>query len=139
MESMVSQNVPNSVGILQQYLNATESSYEDLEERSRVAQICEECLFLLRAAIKEVSTSGRFLAPDAKNTKLSLQRSFGRLKLWSDEHSVPEGALDGVLAESSSLERHVLKVLTSIGETLTESKQNLALRSTCSNILPRAI
>lgn len=125
MESIASQNVPNSVGILQHSLTATVASYEHLEERSRVAQLCEECLFILRAIIEDFGTSGRPLAADQKKTKLSLQRSFGRLKLWSDDHSIPEGTLDGVLAESLSLKRHVLKVLTSIGETLTESKQKL--------------
>lgn len=125
MDLILSQDVPNPVGIVQHYLTATESSREYFEERSRVAQISMECLFLLQTILKKFSTSGMSLSEDQKTTKISLQRSFGRLKLWSDEHSILEGAIDGILAESSSLEHNVLKILTSIGETLTESKQDL--------------
>lgn len=127
MESILSGNVPNSAGLVQQYLTATHSSHDYLEERSCVAQICEECLLILQTTLRKFCTFGLSLSTNQKMTKVSLQRSFGRLKLWSDEHNVPGGALDGVLAESSSLERSVLKILTSIGETLTESKYNLEL------------
>lgn len=126
MDSILSQNDPNSVGIVQHYLTTTEPSHEYLEERSCVAQICKECLFVLQTTLRKFCTSGLSLSANQKKvTKVSLQRSFGRLKLWSDEHSVTGGALDGFLAESLSLERSVLKILTSIGETLTESKHSL--------------
>lgn len=122
MHSILSQNVPNSVGIVQQYVTTTAPSHEYLEERSRVAQICEECLFLLQTSLKNFGASRLSLSADQKLIKISLQRSLGRLKLWSDEHSIPEGGIDSILAESSFLEHNVLKILTSIGEILTERK-----------------
>lgn len=122
MDSILSQNVPDSVGIVQHCLTTTAPSHEYLEERSRVAQICEGCSVLLQTCLKNFCASRLSLSTDQKLTKISLQRSFGRLKLWSDEHSIPEGAIDGILAESPFLEHNVLKILTSIGETLTERK-----------------
>lgn len=66
--------------------------------------------------------------------EISLQRSYSRFKTWSDEHKVSEGAIDGVLIESLNLEGHVLKLLKSIGQTLTNSKWILALQN--SPLLP---
>lgn len=48
-----------------------------------------------------------------------VERSYGSLCLWGKELGVPEGNLDRLLDKSPSLRRSTLKLLATIGKTLS--------------------
>ncbi|KAJ4392154.1 hypothetical protein N0V93_005777 [Gnomoniopsis smithogilvyi] len=120
MDSARAQEYPDSVSVVQQYLIETEAGFEIIKEHSRVAQICAECLFLFQTALKNVKILRASSLREQQMAKISLQRSYSRLKTWSDDHNVSEGGIDEVLFGSFKLESSVLKLLTSIGQILTD-------------------
>lgn len=122
MDSIRTQHAPSSVATVQQYLSRMEPGHGAIEERSRVAQLCAECLFLFREMLKKLNTSQRFESREQKTAKISLQRSYGRLKIWSDEHQICDGGVDEALIVSWTLQRDALKLLRSIGHILTDSR-----------------
>lgn len=122
MESIRSQDVADSVTLVQQYLIGTEPGLGVIERHDIVGLICAECLFLFQIVLKGLSTSLSPPARERQMAEVSLQRSYGRMKMWSDEHKILEGGIDGVLVASRALQRVVLRYLTNIGQILADSR-----------------
>lgn len=104
------------------YLSGMESGENILEDHDRVARICDECLSLFQMILKHHSKDPLSSSNEHKMAHVSLQRSYGRLKMWSDKHGASSGGIDKILTTSSALKIDALEYLTSIGQTLANSK-----------------
>jgi hypothetical protein len=90
----------------------------ELDQRSVLSRLCGECIKLFKHIAVSESVKDR-VAPFAVR---QLDRSRCRLILWADAYRVPEGGLDEAADGSRYLRRKVLRVLSSIAETLIERK-----------------
>lgn len=122
METLRSQDVQSTRALVQQYLQNAESLGSGAEERSHLAQLCTECILLFRIILKTMAANNDSSLKQWKMLGVSLRRSYGRLKIWSEEHGATDGSLDATLAASRDLQRDTVKYLVSISQTLTESK-----------------
>ena len=122
METLRSQDVQSTKALVQQYLENAESLGTGAEERGHLAQLCSECIRLFRIILKSLAANKDTKSKKWRTLGVSLGRSCGRLKIWSDEHGAADGSLDATLAASRDLQRDMLKYIVSISQTLTESK-----------------
>lgn len=122
MDSSVSQDGQSTSVSVQQSLPVTESSSPGVYERSHLAHLCSECMLLFQVILKNLRANNDFQPEQWKLIEISLKRSYGRMKIWSDENGVADGGLDATLAASRDLQHDTLKYVVSISETLTESK-----------------
>lgn len=129
------QSPPSSVAIVQQYLNETANGQDTPEGLNRVATICAACLSLFKETLRYLEKNRLSWSKEQKTAVISLQRSYGRLKMWSDEHDVTGGGIEEALLGSWGLQRDILKHFTSIGQTLADSK---LLSRTCKTTDPKA-
>ena len=93
---------------------------ESAGDRSLVARLCAESITVFQVIVKHL-LSAKEEGEEAAKTHTSLQRSFSRLKLWSDGYGIAGGELDAIFAKSQYARRATLPILASIGRTLVES------------------
>lgn len=122
MESLKSEDLKRTKSHVQQYLQDAELPGSGVEERSHLVQLCSECILLLRIILKALGRNNDYCSKERKETEISLTRSYGRLKMWSEENGAVDGGLDATLATSRDLQRDTRKYIVSISQTLTESK-----------------
>ncbi|KAI1851129.1 hypothetical protein JX266_003794 [Neoarthrinium moseri] len=105
---------------IRQFLEASQTGHgiERPDERSHTARLCAETLALFAEAVRTLSKGEN--GDISKSDRISLERSFGRLKLWSDGHGIARGEVDKTFEGSRKLRRAALKILGSISVTLTE-------------------
>lgn len=133
MESLGSQDVESTSDLVQRYLQDTELTETGVEERGYLAQICSECILLFRVILKTLGKDNDSGTKERKMMEVSLTRSYGRMKIWSEENGAADGVLDATLAASPDLQRDTRRYIVSISETLTESKSTSS--SSARNIL----
>ncbi|KAI1739983.1 hypothetical protein F4680DRAFT_420875 [Xylaria scruposa] len=102
---------------INQFLSGASQDNQKPDERTLTARLCGESLELFRELLK-ISTNERSSTSDPDY--VSLQRSFERLKLWSDGYGVAAGRLDKVFSKSHMLRTAALKLLGSLATTLTD-------------------
>lgn len=122
MESSTSRDVHSARDFVQQYLDDAESPPSGLEERSHLAQLCSECIVLFQIILKTLPANRDSVSKEMKTMSITLQRSYGRMKLWADENGATNGALDATLAASPELRQDLRTYIVSISQTLSESK-----------------
>lgn len=122
MNLLSSQDVCDPAATIQKYLNDADSSASGTEQRSRLAQLSSECIALFQAILRAFSTNKEKESNTQKTVEISIHRSYGRMKTWSDENGVSHGKLDEILGASRALQRETLKHVVSISQTLTDSK-----------------
>ncbi|KAI1860685.1 uncharacterized protein JN550_011410 [Neoarthrinium moseri] len=105
---------------IRQFLEASQTGHgiERPDERSPAARLCAETLALFAEAVRTLSKGEN--RGISNSNRISLERSFGRLKLWSDGHGIARGDVDKTFEGSRKLRQASLKILGSIGVTLTE-------------------
>lgn len=122
MESLRSQSVHSVTAFVQRYLQDADPSGTGVEEHSHLARLCSECILLFQIVLKSLDTSNDTVSSERKTMEISLKRSYGRMKIWSDENGAADGSLDAILAASRELQRDTLRYIVSISQTLTDSK-----------------
>lgn len=128
-QPILSQYDPGSflAGFGEIYRNETELREGEGEEHVYVAPICAECLVLFRATLK-ILRDQHLLSKEQKTALTSLQRSYSRLKMWTDAcpwSDARGGApkdIDELLIGFPALRLKTLEHLISIGEVLADSK-----------------
>lgn len=92
---------------------------EEQVECSHLSRLCCECTSLFRLVAQALIK--HHTVDEAKRAALiSLQRSYSRVKIWSDQYGVSNGGLDALFSNSRELQRDTAKLITSISATLTE-------------------
>lgn len=120
MELLKQQDDYDRAQMVQKYLQANPHNEKPPNEKSLAARLCAKIHDIFRAIIEYLLINNE--SPNLTEPYLSLERSFSRLKLWSDGYGVSKGELDDVFARSRTVCRATLKLLASIGATLTERK-----------------
>ncbi|KAL1848887.1 hypothetical protein Daus18300_013446 [Diaporthe australafricana] len=120
MELLRLQNAHSAEAAVKQYLEDANTSASGVEERSHLAQLCAECILLFQAILRAFGTDQDSGSKERKKLEISLRRSYGRMKIWSDENGAADGSLDGTLAVSRGLQRDTLRYVVSISQALTE-------------------
>jgi hypothetical protein len=87
------------------------------EDRSVAARLCDGILDVFQEVIRKLLQAHHAEAVP-KPIRISLERARGLIALWSDGYGIQDGRLDDVLAQSSSIRRSTLKILSSIASTL---------------------
>ncbi|KAH7176760.1 hypothetical protein EDB81DRAFT_49877 [Dactylonectria macrodidyma] len=64
----------------------------------------------------------------SKSIRMSLERSYSLMVLWSDAWGIREGSLDHVLSKARNIQRSMLKILSSITNALLERLKPLVVR-----------
>lgn len=109
--------------LIKRFLDSAPLAGGDLDERSLVARLCADCISVFRLIIRKLEISmDKGAAIQDSQVYTSIQRSFGRLLLWSDGYGITSGKLDSVFAKAQGLRQATLKILATISQTLTESK-----------------
>lgn len=80
---------------------------------------------MFQKILKHLGSGPKSSSNNQKSAAISLQRSYHRLKIWSDENGVAPGDLESILTASTPLQRETLKLILSIAEILTESMYSL--------------
>lgn len=88
----------------------------DTEEQRLTSHLCEECVHSFRYAVKISKFTKELPLPIRRN----LERSGSSLVLWAEGYGVVKGKLNDVLSASPTLERSLLRLLKSIGRTLSD-------------------
>ncbi|KAL8410007.1 hypothetical protein RB594_008195 [Gaeumannomyces avenae] len=115
-----------SPSIVQQYLAQLCHPGDVVDHRSGlVGRLCAECIAVFREILRAISKEREALNGGEAYT--SLERSYGRLRLWSDGHGIAAGKFDEVFDRSKGLRHTILKLLTSISSTLIDRLIPLAL------------
>ncbi|KAI0101570.1 hypothetical protein GGR51DRAFT_530147 [Nemania sp. FL0031] len=103
--------------VIRQFLSEAPQNNQKPDERTLTARLCGENLELFREILKISTREGYQMS---ESELVSLERSFGRLKLWSDGYGVAAGHLDEVFTGSRMLRISALKLLGSLATTLTD-------------------
>ncbi|KAI0411103.1 hypothetical protein F5X98DRAFT_64653 [Xylaria grammica] len=103
--------------VLHQFLAGWPYHDQKLDERSLIARLCVETSVLFKQIIKLLFNDG---IPSLEPHRISLQRSFSRLIMWSNGYGIADGLMDEVFAKSRSLRCSVIHLLASIATTLTD-------------------
>ena len=130
MELLKKQEAYDTTQIVRQFLEATPDGSDEESQpntKSLTARLCTENLELFRTIVKQLKKHRNYSKSGTKPHYISLERSYSRLKLWSDNYGVSQGELDEVLAKSRKLRRAALKLLTSIATTLTDREWRFPL------------
>lgn len=122
MDSLRSEDIHSTTSIVQQYLQNTVPSRTGVEDSSHLAQLSSECILLFQIVLKTLRGTGNSESEERRLSNISLERSYGRMKTWSDENGAADGSLDAKLEASPDLKRDTLKYILSISQALTESK-----------------
>jgi hypothetical protein len=124
MESSEHQNVDRTRALSiqkQQYIQDEESSVTGVEERSHLAQLCYQSLTLFHIILKALRVNSDSRTKKRRKVLVSLERSYGRMRIWSGEHGAADGGLDVILAASHDLRRDTLGHVVSISQTCRAS------------------
>lgn len=122
MEDSEYQDLGTTRPLAQQYLRDAGQSGTDVEERTPLAQLLAECILLFEIILKALGANDASRSNERKMIEISLERSYGRMKIWSEENGTADGSLDETLAASPDLQRDTRKYIVSISHTLTDSK-----------------
>ncbi|KAL8383143.1 hypothetical protein RB595_006753 [Gaeumannomyces hyphopodioides] len=99
-----------SPSVVQQYLDELSRLGDGVDHRSGlVGRLCAECIAVFRETLRAISNDKEALNGGEAYT--SLERSYGRLKLWSDGHGIAAGKFDEVFDKSKGLRQTILKLL----------------------------
>ena len=90
---------------------------EALDSFNTTSTLCAQLISHFKLVLNRVETQ-----PNGKGISISLERSYSRLKLWSDDYGIAVGNLDGLFGFSRSIRRATQKLLLEIGSILTERK-----------------
>jgi hypothetical protein len=101
---------------IEEWRRAANQSTDEPDQGSILACLVTQCICLYREIIYHLPKT-QF----PKDTRISLERSYGSLVLWNKAHQVSDGSLDGLMSKSRTVRLTILETLTSIGRTLTES------------------
>ncbi|KAF5560729.1 ankyrin repeat [Fusarium phyllophilum] len=94
---------------------------DGLENKSVTARLCDAALRFYKELLRHVSKH----LDVPKLVRMSLQRTYSLMVLWSDGYGVREGDLDDILAKSRNIRRATLKILSSIANTLLDNLAGL--------------
>jgi hypothetical protein len=103
--------------IMRQFLLGSPQCNQKPEIRPLTARLCGKSLELFREILKAPANE---YCNTARSNLVSLERSFGRFKLWSDGYGIAAGRLDDVLAKSQIIRNATQKLLGSLATTLTD-------------------
>jgi hypothetical protein len=90
---------------------------EGLVDKSVTARLCDAALGFYKELLRHLSEQ----LDVSKVVRMSLQRTYSLMVLWSDGYGVREGDLDDILAKSRNIRRDTLKILSSVANTLLDS------------------
>jgi hypothetical protein len=88
-----------------------------LDDTWPIAQLYSSCLKLNRGLLRVLEAKPRLSKANVRR----LERSYESLCLWGAEFKVSEGNLDDILQRSRRLRRSTVKLLISVGRTLSSS------------------
>lgn len=92
-----------------------------VEEGSLIARLCSLLIIVFGDTIQKLGSTKVSKQEDRPSASLSLQRSFDRLRLWSDNYGICAGEQDTSFSKSRHLRRTTTEILTSISDTVLES------------------
>lgn len=124
MDQLRDQEAYDAATIVHRFLNASSAEGIPPHEESLVTRLCGETIVVFQGITKHLqrhSATGEEGNNDVREAVISLQRSYNRLKLWSDGYGICTGQLDDTFAKSQKLRGATLKILASIGEALCTS------------------
>lgn len=124
MKSLHSGDAYSPTAIVQKYLEDEQVLETVSQDRSLTAQLCGECILLFQKILKVLNYTGPSSSREHKAFAVGLQRSYSRVKIWSDENGITQGNLDEIFTASPVLQRDTFKLISSISRTLTESMLN---------------
>ncbi|KAG8156624.1 hypothetical protein KVR01_013575 [Diaporthe batatas] len=125
MESSTSQDVHGGTAIVQQYLQDVDPLGTGMEGQSHLTLLSSQCILLFQIILKALRAKRSSASAERQFLDISLERSYERLKIWSDENGMADGNLDAKLEESRDLQRDTLKYVVSIGQALTDRLVNI--------------
>ncbi|CAG1965751.1 unnamed protein product [Fusarium graminearum] len=91
-----------------------------VEEGSLIARLCSLLIIVFGDTIQKLGSTKVSKQEDRPSASLSLQRSFDRLRLWSDNYGICAGEQDTSFSKSRHLRRTTTEILTSISDTVLE-------------------
>ncbi|KAF5575530.1 ankyrin repeat [Fusarium pseudocircinatum] len=94
---------------------------DGLEDKSVTARLCDAALGFYKELLRHLSKQ----LDVPKLIRMSLQRTYSLMVLWSDGYGVREGELDDILAKSRNIRRAALKILSSIANILLDDLAGL--------------
>jgi hypothetical protein len=123
MEGLRAQDSWNPALHIQQFLEAAPNVERPPDNRSLIARLSSHNIHILRQITMSLSKQDNF----PRDVLISLERSYGRFKLWSDGYDVSNGNLDESFEKSRNLRHATSRLLRRISNTMSESK-NWSLR-----------
>ncbi|QPC61944.1 hypothetical protein HYE67_004175 [Fusarium culmorum] len=90
-----------------------------VEEGSLIARLCSSLIIVFGDTIQNLGST-KVSKQDRPSASLSLQRSFDRLRLWSDNYGICAGEQDTNFSKSRRLRHATTEILTSISDTVLE-------------------
>ncbi|KAF4474657.1 Ankyrin repeat [Fusarium agapanthi] len=109
----------------------TDAQHSDgLEDKSVTARLCDAALRFYKELLRHVSKQLDVPRP----VRMSLQRTYSLMVLWSDGYGVREGDLDDILAKSRNIRRATLKILSSIANILLDGLRPLIVKFTSESL-----
>ncbi|CAG7565685.1 unnamed protein product [Fusarium equiseti] len=121
MESLNEQDGYDPAAKVRLFLGALAAHFV---EESIVARLCSLLLVVFRDIIQKL-TDSNLHADEKAPVCISLQRSFDRLKLWSDGYRICAGDQDVNFIKSGRLRHATIEVLASISDALLERLEPL--------------
>ncbi|QPC79279.1 hypothetical protein HYE68_010031 [Fusarium pseudograminearum] len=91
-----------------------------VEEGSLIARLCSSLIIVFGDTIQKLGSTKVSKQEDRPSDSLSIQRSFDRLRLWSDNYGICAGDQDTNFSKSRRLRRATTEILTSISDTVLE-------------------
>lgn len=82
------------------------------------ARLCNAVLMFYKEILRHISKEVDIKKP----VRMSLERTYSLMVLWSDAWGVTDGSLDEIFAKSRKVRRSSLKILLSIANALLESR-----------------
>ncbi|OHE91464.1 hypothetical protein CORC01_13236 [Colletotrichum orchidophilum] len=118
MDSLRNKRAVDPKYLLRLFLNAAVGEIP-LTGASLVARLTKDTIAVFQYINRSI-VDGAKAGLESQPYSVSLGRSLDRLRLWSDGYRISSGGFDDIFEQSSRLRRATLKILSSIGLTLTE-------------------
>ncbi|KAF5618430.1 ankyrin repeat [Fusarium sp. NRRL 25303] len=103
---------------------------DGLEDKSVTARLCDAVLGFYKELLRHVSKQ----LDVPKLVRMSLQRTYSLMVLWSDGYGVREGDLDDILAKSRNIRQATLKILSSIANVLLDRLRPLVVNTALESV-----
>ncbi|KAL6399967.1 hypothetical protein AUP68_17377 [Ilyonectria robusta] len=88
------------------------------------ARLCSAVLLLYKEILRHISKRVEIKKP----IRMSLERTYSLMVLWSEAWGVGDGSLDEIFAKSRNIRRSSLKILSSIANALLERLKPLVVK-----------